>query len=158
MHDGRCTNNLLANRTSFRSSPSSEAIPLAGLVRDHLSSHESCLTQYHPLNRAFLKSFTCIHLAIPRCSFHLAHKLRVVSLLFRNSMNCPHWFCSLWRLDNEFSRTWYDPRNQSILMQLLQLAPEIVVVVHHPHSLFSELHHLVAVTLVLDHLIRYLLS
>ena len=39
-------------------------------------------------------------------------------------------------------------------MQLLQFAPEIVVVVHHPHSLFSELHRLVAVTLVLDHLIR----
>ena len=115
MHDGRWTNNLLANRTSFR-----WTVSLNFGSADVHSSHPHPRGQFHwrvwcaiiclLRNHALLNTHICIHLAIPRCSFHLAHKLRVACLVFRNSMNCPHWFCSLWRLDNEFSRSWYDPR------------------------------------------------
>ena len=67
-------------------------------------------------------------------------------------------FCSLQRVDDEFSRSWYDSGEHSTLMQRLQLLPEIVVFEHHPRNLFSELHYFVAVTLVFDHLIRCFLS
>ena len=163
MHDGRCTNNLLANRTSFR-----RTVSLNFGAADVHSSRPHPQGQFDwrvwcaiicPLrNHALLNTHICIHLEIPRCSIHRAHKIRVASLVFGNPMNCPHWFCSLWRLDNESSRSWYDPRNHSILMQRLQLALVIVVFVHHPHNLFSELHHLVAVTPFLDHVIRCLPS
>ena len=122
------------------------------------SSTGGCGARSSVLSRIILNTHICNHLEIPQCSIHLAHKIRVASLVFRNLMTCPHWFGSLWRLDNESSRSWYDPRNHSILMQRLQLAPEIVCLSDHPHNLFSELHHLVAVTPVLDQLIRCLLS